>query len=174
MRTLRVPDTLPAGGPLRSLAVGALVTSVGNGAWYTAWAVFLTRSVGLSPGEVGLGMTAGGVLGMLLATPVGHLADRLGPREVFLVSLVLQGLGAAAWLAVDGLGAFLVVACVTVGVAQGRGGARNALVVGLAAGEAERIRALGALRVASHLGWALGAAAVRWWSGWTRAPPTSP
>jgi hypothetical protein len=32
-------------------------------------------------------------------------------------------------------------------------------VVGLAAGEAERMRVLGALRVASHLGWALGAAA---------------
>src|SRR3954452_19822368 len=89
-------------GPVRRMAVGALVTSVGNGAWYTSWAVFLTRSVGLSPAAVGLGMTLAGACGILLATPIGHLADRLGPREVFGALQVVRAAGCVAYLAVDG------------------------------------------------------------------------
>jgi hypothetical protein len=41
--------------PLRRIGAGTLLSAIGNGAWYTSWALFLTRSVGLSPGEVGLG-----------------------------------------------------------------------------------------------------------------------
>src|SRR3954469_5451555 len=81
--TGRRRGTLSQRRPVRRMAVGALVTSVGNGAWYTSWAVFLTRSVGLSPAAVGLGMTLAGGCAILFATPIGHLADRLGPREVF-------------------------------------------------------------------------------------------
>src|SRR5215216_3650042 len=66
--------------PLRRLAAGTLLSAVGNGAWYTSWALFLTRSVGLSPAQVGLGMTIAGAVGLLSATPVGWLADRLGAR----------------------------------------------------------------------------------------------
>ena len=51
--------------PLRRLGAGTLVSAIGNGAWYTSWALFLTRSVGLSPGQVGLGMTVAGAVGLL-------------------------------------------------------------------------------------------------------------
>jgi MFS family permease len=149
--------TLPPPGPLRRLACGALVTSIGNGAWYTSWALFLTDSVGLTPAEVGLGMTVAGALGLLLAVPAGHLADRVGPREVFAALLTVQAAGAAAYLAVDGLAPFMVVACATVAASRASGGARNALVVCLV-GEHDRLQALGSLRSLNHLGWAAGAA----------------
>jgi Major Facilitator Superfamily len=148
---------LAPAGPLRRLAAGALITSIGNGAWYTSWALFLTESVGLSPAEVGLGMTVAGALGLLLAVPAGHLADRLGPREVFAALLAIQAAGAAAYLAVDGLALFMVVACATVAAARASGGARNALIVSLA-GEGGRLEALSAVRALNHLGWAVGAA----------------
>ena len=142
--------------PVRRLAIGAFVTSVGNGAWYTSWAVFLTRSVGLSPAEVGLGMTLAGGAGILAATPLGHLADRLGPREVFGTLQVARAAACLAYLAVDGPVVFAVVACVG-GVAGASGGARNALVCGLTS-EEERMQVLGAIRSLNHLGWAAGAA----------------
>jgi hypothetical protein len=147
---------LPPNGPLRRLAWGALITSVGNGAWYTSWALFLTRSVGLSPAQVGAGMTIAGALGLALATPVGHLADRAGPREVFVALLAIQAAGSAAYLAVDGFAGFLAVACLTTVVDRAKGGARGALVVGLAAGQ-DRMRAFGSIRALNHLGWAAGA-----------------
>jgi predicted MFS family arabinose efflux permease len=143
-------------GPVRRLAIGAFVTSVGNGAWYTSWAVFLTRSVGLSPAEVGLGMTLAGGVGILTATPLGHLADRLGPREVFGALQVARAAACLMYLAVDGPVAFAFVACLG-GAAGASGGARNAFVCGLTT-EAERMEVLGAIRSLNHLGWAAGAA----------------
>jgi hypothetical protein len=143
-------------GPVRRLALGAFVTSVGNGAWYTSWAVFLTRSVGLSPAEVGVGMTLAGGLGILAATPLGHLADRVGPREVFGALQVARAAACLAYLAVDGPVGFAAAACLG-GIAGASGGARNALVCGLTT-EEERMEVLGAIRSLNHLGWAAGAA----------------
>src|SRR3954451_14915893 len=142
--------------PLRRIAVGTLVSAVGNGAWYASWALFLTRSVGLSPAQVGVGMTLAGGAALLCATPVGRLADRVGAREVYAALLAVQGIVAFAYLAVGGMAAFLVVACVAEGARSG-GGARNALVLGLCERHEERLAALGSLRSISHVGWAVGA-----------------
>src|SRR6185503_10458051 len=139
--------------PLRRLATGTLLSAIGNGAWYTSWALFLTRSVGMSPGELGLGLTIAGGVGLLSATPLGWLADRLGAPEVYASLLAVQGVAALAYLAVGGFPAFVLVACVAEAARAG-GGARNALVIGLAE---DRLAALGSLRSISHVGWAIGA-----------------
>ena len=147
---------LPA-GPLRPIAGGRLLTAVGDGAWYSSWAIFLTRSVGLAPAEVGIGMTLAGVAGLLLATPLGHLADRVGAREVLIGVLVLQGAGALAYLGVHSFALFLPVACLTVALDHGSGGVGNALVIGLIKAK-DTTQALSSLRSLGHLGWAGGAA----------------
>ncbi|HEX5622533.1 MAG TPA: MFS transporter, partial [Solirubrobacteraceae bacterium] len=145
-------------GSLARLGAGTFVSAVGNGAWYTSWALFLTRSVGLSPTQVGLGMTLAGVVGLLSGTPIGWVADRLGAREVFAALLVLQAAAALAYLAVGGLAAFVATACVAEAARSGNG-ARNALVLGLTPHEEDRLAALGSLRSISHFGWAIGAVA---------------
>ena len=145
-------------GPLRRIAAGTLISSVGNGAWYTSWALFLTRSVGLTPAQVGLGMTVAGGVGLLSATPLGRLADRIGAREVYAALLLLQGAVALAYLTVASAAAFVAVACAGEAARAG-GGARNALVLGLCERAEDRLAALGALRSISHVGWAVGAGA---------------
>jgi hypothetical protein len=144
--------------PLRRIAAGTLLSAVGNGAWYTSWALFLTRSVGLTPAQVGVGMTVAGGVGLLSATPLGRLADRVGAREVYVVLLAVQGAAALGYLAVGGAAAFVLVACVAE-AARASGGARNALVLGLCERDDDRLAALGALRSISHFGWAAGAVA---------------
>ena len=145
-------------GSLTRLGAGTFCSAVGNGAWYTSWALFLTRSVGLSPAQVGLGMTVAGVVGLLSATPIGWTADRLGAREVFAVLLFVQAAASLAYLTVGGLAAFVATACVAEAARSGNG-ARNALVLGLTLCEEDRLAALGALRSISHFGWAIGAVA---------------
>jgi hypothetical protein len=145
-------------GPLRRLAAGTLISAVGNGAWFTSWAIFLTRWIGLSPAEVGLGMTLAGACGVAAATPLGWISDRLGAREMFAGLLALQGLGALAYVLVHGMASFLIVACLAQAAGSGTGGPRNALVLGLSDHDA-RLEALGRLRAISHIGWALGAIA---------------
>jgi hypothetical protein len=153
-----IKRTLPPAGPLRRIAAGTFASAIGNGAWYASWALFLTRSVGLSPAQVGVGMTIAGVVGLLAATPVGWLADRLGARDVYLGLLIIQTAAALAYLAVAGMPGFLAVACLAE-VGRSSGGARNALVLGLTARAEERLATLGALRSISHVGWAIGALA---------------
>jgi hypothetical protein len=145
-------------GSLRRIAAGTLSSAVGNGVWYTSWALFLTRSVGLSPTQVGLGMTCAGAAGLVGAAPIGRLADRLGAREVYAALLLVQAAASLAYLVVSGMAAFVVVACVAE-AARSSGGARNALVLGLCPSHDERLAALGALRSISHFGWAAGAVA---------------
>jgi MFS family permease len=141
---------------LSRLAAGTLVSAIGNGAWYTSWAIFLTRWIGLSPAAVGLGMTLAGACGVAAATPLGWIADRVGAREMFAALLVLQGLSAGAYVLVRGTASFLLVSCLAQIAGSGTGGPRNALVLGLCDHQA-RLEALGRLRAISHIGWALGA-----------------
>jgi MFS family permease len=147
-----------AQGPLERLAAGTLVSAIGNGAWYTSWAIFLTRWIGLSPAAVGLGMTIAGACGVAAATPIGWIADRVGAREMFAGLLALQGLSAGAYVLVHGTASFLVVSCLAQVAGSGSGGPRNALVLGLSNHDA-RLEVLGRLRAISHIGWALGAIA---------------
>jgi hypothetical protein len=153
-----VASWYPRPGPLRRMAAGTLISAIGNGAWYTSWAIFLTRRVGLSPAQVGIGMTIAGACGVAAATPLGWIADRIGARELFVGVLVVQGLSAAAYAVVGGMAAFLLVASLGQVASSGAGGPRNALVLGLSEG-AERLEGLGRLRAISHIGWALGAIA---------------
>lgn len=136
---------------------GILLSNLGNGAWYTSWALFLTRAKGLSPGEVGLGMALAGACGMLAATPLGQLGDRLGPRETLIALLLTQAAGMLAYLAIGGFPTFLAAACVTSAAGQGSGGVRAALVVALTRPD-DRLDALARLRVYNHVGAAAGAA----------------
>ena len=76
--------SLPLPTVLRPLAAGTLVSAVGNGAWYASWALFLTRVLELPVAQAGIALTVAGVAGIAAATPLGRLADRVGPREVMI------------------------------------------------------------------------------------------
>ena len=148
---------LPNSRHLRALCAGTLISSIGTGAWYTTWALYLTRSVALTPAQVGLGLTAAGLLSVLAAGPCGVLADRLGARDVYVTLLTIQAVAYAGYLFVGSFASFLICACIAECARGGAGGPRNALVLALADGD-DRLAALGAMRSASHVGWAVGAA----------------
>ena len=154
---LRPTELLPGGPALRRIAYGTLVSAVGNGAWFTSWALFLTRSVGLSPAQVGIGMTVAAALGVALTPALGWLGDRVGARETFAAQLGVQGIAALAYVLVHGLAVFLIVAAIAQIAGSGTGGPRNALVLELSA-EREKLEILSRLRAIGHVGWALGAA----------------
>jgi hypothetical protein len=149
-------ELLPKAGPLRRIGGGTLVSAVGNGAWFTTWALFLTRSARLSPAQVGIGMTVAAVLGVVATPGLGWLGDRAGARETFAAQLGVQGIAALAYAAVHGVAVFLVVAAVAQIAGSGSGGPRNALVLGLSP-ETGKLEILSRLRAISHVGWALGA-----------------
>ena len=85
----RLGRLVPEPGPVRSLALVTLVNTTGNGIFFTLSALYFTRIVGLSIAEVGLGLGIAAFVGLLAGVPVGHLADRRGPREVMVALLLV-------------------------------------------------------------------------------------
>src|SRR3954466_10465644 len=66
---------------MRRLAAGQLANSIGDGAFYVTSALYFTRVVGLSTTQVGLGLTIAWAVGFVAGVPLGHVADRVGPRR---------------------------------------------------------------------------------------------
>ncbi|WP_115944846.1 MFS transporter [Amycolatopsis thermalba] len=151
-------EQIPPPGPFRVLALGVLVTTAGGGAWYTTWAVYFTTVAGLPAPVVGLGLMLAGGAGLLAATPVGALADRIGPRELLIALIAIEGVSMAAFVFAQHVAVFLAVAVVNTTAERATAGVRTAYVAQLA-DEATRVAHLARQRVASHLGYTVGAAA---------------
>jgi Major Facilitator Superfamily len=144
---------------VRQLVWGKAVSALGDGLWYTIWAIYFIRMLGLSATAVGLGMAVAAGAGLAAAVPLGSLADHADPRRVLVVATAVRALAMLGYLLVHGMWAFLLVSTVFVGLADGSSAVRTALVAGLVDDNAARVRALAQQRVAQHVGYAVGAGA---------------
>src|SRR5258708_7388632 len=103
---------LPPDRIQRTMAVATFVNTIGNGMYMTVMVMYFTRSVGLPASQVGLGFTIAGLFGLVAGVPVGHLADRCGPRAVSVVLGLLAGVVMLAFTMVHSFWQFLGVAIV--------------------------------------------------------------
>jgi predicted MFS family arabinose efflux permease len=117
--------------------------------------LFLTRIVGLSAVQVGVGLAVAGVAG-LVATPIGGaLADRCDPRIVSATCFALAGAGFAVYPFVSSFAAFLVVASLIQGFERLERTGAKLIAVGIAGGE-DRVRLLAYERSTRNAGYGLG------------------
>ena len=151
--TQETPEGEAAYRGLLALACGAL------GALGFAWGSFavlladLSRSLGLSPGPLGLALSGGMVASFPVMALAGWAADRAGRRPLLLVSAALMGLG-FAWLAFVGGYASLFAALLVLSAASG------AYDVGVNAAAMDYERATGRKRMAPiHAAFSAGGAA---------------
>ncbi|MEU4290290.1 MFS transporter [Kribbella sp. NPDC026596] len=148
---------LPPPGPLRPLALATLLSRVGNGLLMTISVLYFNRIIGLSIAEVGLGLTVAGLFGLLSSIPFGHLADRRGPRTLFVVLSLLLSLLALLYLAIGTFWQFLAVAIVIAILDRGSNAVRFALIAGVTQGSAARVAARAYLRSVTNIGVTAGA-----------------
>src|ERR1044072_4500764 len=142
--------------PVGTVYLATLVMSIGKGAWFTAWVMFLTRSVGLSPAQFGIGVTAAGVIGLFVGAPFGYLPDRIGAREMIVVLGIVQGLALFSFAFLDDFLAIMVSTCVLTAGERSTPGIRIALLSGLTTGR-ERLTAIATTHVMTQAGIAVGA-----------------
>ncbi|MBQ0894560.1 MFS transporter [Micromonospora sp. U56] len=147
---------LPEPGPARTLALSTLVNTIGRGTWLTVSALFLTRSVGLSVREVGVGLTVTALVSLIASTPMGYLADRHGPRGIQLAALVASGVFTAALVTVRSFPTFLVVGVLMAVADAASRGARGALIAGAVPAD-HRVRTRAWLRAVTNVGISVGA-----------------
>nr|WP_042179560.1 MFS transporter [Kibdelosporangium sp. MJ126-NF4]CEL13889.1 putative membrane transport protein [Kibdelosporangium sp. MJ126-NF4]CTQ88257.1 putative membrane transport protein [Kibdelosporangium sp. MJ126-NF4] len=141
---------------MRRLAAAQLTNSIGDGAFYVTSALYFTRVVGLSATQVGLGLTIGWAVGFLAGVPLGHLADRRGPRATAILLAVATALTISAFLLVRSFWPFLLAVCLYTSSQCGLTGARQALLAGLVPAE-QRTRTRAVIQAAINGGIAVGA-----------------
>ncbi|HEV3293329.1 MAG TPA: MFS transporter, partial [Streptosporangiaceae bacterium] len=71
--------------------MATLINIYGTGLIVTAMTLYAIRVVHLTAARTGLAMTMAGVVGLLSSVPMGRLADRRGPRDVFQLALLVWG-----------------------------------------------------------------------------------
>ncbi|MFD7611851.1 MFS transporter [Streptomyces sp. NPDC059828] len=148
----------PAGPAARRLALAQLVSSLGDGAFYTTSALYFSHVVGLSPARIGLGLTLAWAFGAAVGVPLGRLADRRGPRGTAVLLALAAGAAIGAFLVARSFGPFLVAACCYAAAVSGLAAARQALLAGLVTKQ-ERTAVLAHLQSTLNAGLALGAGA---------------
>ena len=148
---------VPEPGPLRTLAAATLVNTFGNGLMFTASALYFTRIVGLSATQVGVGLTCAGLVGLLAGVPLGNLADRIGPREMQIILVVVIALLTLGYAVVTSFWHFVLLACLIAFFDAGSRAARGALIA-KAVEPGRRVHARAYLRSVTNLGISFGAA----------------
>ncbi|MFG2906821.1 MFS transporter [Kitasatospora sp. NPDC048286] len=146
---------LPDDPLLRGLALMSLVNTVGNGLFVTVSVLFLTRSVGLTPGRVALGLTAAGACGVFAGVPMGRLADKVGSKRLLLVIGPLEAAAVLGYAFVRSFVAYVVLACVATVLERGAAAVRSVLIARALPAE-RQVRARALLRSVMNAGLVVG------------------
>lgn len=157
---VREGDTLRRGPRAVSdvglLGVATLLTTFGDGMFVTTGAIYLTRVMDFGATQVGLVLSIGAAAALVTATPLGRLADRVGPGRVLATTSTLAGLAVLGYLAVSTLTLLVLVAVAFTVAERGGAGARGAIIA-LVTDKSDRVRLRARLRTLSNVGIGVGA-----------------
>ncbi|MET9952326.1 MFS transporter [Streptomyces sp. NPDC006339] len=152
--------TTKTGGPTRTqraLLAAQLSNAIGDGAFYVTSALYFSRIVGLSAPQIGAGLAVAWGIGSLAGVPLGHLADRRGPRGSAVLLALATAAAVASFLLIRSFLPFLLAAVVYATAQSGLAAARQALLAGLVE-PAARVGMLARIQATLNAGLAVGAA----------------
>jgi MFS family permease len=148
---------MPDRSARRWLAAAQLTNSVGDGAYLVCSVLYFTLIVGLSPVQIGFGLTLGWAVGAVAGVPLGHLADRRGPRGVAVLLALTTAAAVGSFLLVRSFLPFVLAAILYGSAQSGLAAARQALLAALVQPQ-ERTRLRAFLQATANAGLAIGAA----------------
>jgi MFS family permease len=144
-------------GPARTLAVVQLISRTGDGAYYVTSALFFTQIVGLSPAQLGLGLTVAWSVALALGVPLGHATDRLGARESAVFFYGCAALAVGSYVFIRSFPLFLLAATLYAVGQRSGSAAQQALLAGaVPKDQITTVRAF--LQAGLNAGLAIGAA----------------
>lgn len=139
----------------RLLVFIGFVDAIGTGLYIAGFAVFFTISAGLSVTDVGVGLTVANACGLVAMTPIGMLADRIGPRAASILLHYWRGVGFIAFAFVDNFVLFLLVSCF-VGIPTRAIDPVSQMYVDRHVGKDLRVRLMSVMRVVYNIGFSVG------------------
>lgn len=145
-------------GSQRKLALAGFINQLGTAAFLAAVPLYALRVIHLSIGQVGLGLSVAGVVGLIAGIPVGHLADRRGPRDIFLITLLIQTFSMTSLVFVHSFWPFVLAVAVTDLAGSSGGAARGPMIRRFGGDEVPKFRSY--LRSVAMLASTFGAMAA--------------
>ncbi|MBV1850609.1 MFS transporter [Catellatospora tritici] len=146
---------LPAPGPARVLVLLSLLGSLGLGLYQAGSAVYFVRFVGLTTAQVGLGLGAAGLVGLVGGVAIGGLADRVGARRVACTAAFAKAVPLLYATQISGFGGFLTVVTM-LGLAESAWVVANDALVAHTMAGTSRVRVSAQLRSVFNIGLTLG------------------
>lgn len=156
MRSALLPDSRAQ----RALSWATLASSTGKGIFLTAGVLYFIRVARLPAIDIGVAFSVAGFVALFVGVPVGHLADRRGPRVVFSASLLVSALATAAFLVVSAYWSVLLVVILATTAQATLLVARGPIINDIADGRPQELRAY--IRSVTNVGIAVGAMAAGW------------
>ncbi|MEV6347105.1 MFS transporter [Actinoplanes sp. NPDC051851] len=151
---------IPGTAPQRLLAASNLVFTLGSGLYLTAGVLYFTEGVHLPASQVGLGLGIAGAIALAQGVLVGHLADRLGARGVYLVTLIVQTLATVTFVLVERFWPFVIAVSVATAAKTAGTAARSPLIRRFGGERPQEFRAY--LRAVTNVGVSVGALFAGW------------
>ncbi|MEY9878217.1 MFS family permease [Streptacidiphilus sp. MAP12-33] len=150
-------------GAGRDIATAMFVNMLGNGLMSVSAVLFYTQVIGFSVAKVSLGVGLGTLVGMFGGPPIGRLADRRGPREIYLVTLLVEAAATASLVLVRDFWSFVLVLTVGTLAQAGSGGARGPIVNRFGGARQAQFRAYlrSAVNLSASIGLLLSALAIQ-------------
>ena len=149
-------ELVPPAGVVRVVSLSNLAKTAAHGIIMSVSVLYFTTSIGISATKVGLALTIGAAVGMLVAVPAGHAADIFGPRNATVLAMLALGLVTCGYAFVTNFWWLTAVACLVLAGESATDASRGALVAGVVPPE-ERVRAWSYFRAVANLGVSFGA-----------------
>jgi len=146
----------PPAGIMRRLYTRTLLFSVGAGTLVSMSPIFFSKHAGLSPPEIGGGLTIGLIAGIVIGPVMGRLSDGNNPRSVWALACVLE---CCIYLAYPFVGSFVTYALViaTLSIVEALGSSARTTYIVAQVPDDERVEAYAFMRSGLNIGFTLGA-----------------
>lgn len=144
-------------GEASQVALSTVLGGVGRGIYATAGVLFFSQVLGLGPAEIAGGLTAAGLVGIVVGFPAGWLADRVRATWLLAAFLLVEGVLVAGLVLVSGRVWFLVAVCAVALAERGGSAVRGGVIASVAAGSdrgvvRSQLHAVGAVGMAMGSG----------------------
>ncbi|MBS2962397.1 MFS transporter [Actinocrinis puniceicyclus] len=149
-------EMAPDSALARRFAALAMAQSLGFGVFLTSGAIFFTRTIGLTSTQVGAGLSAAGVFGLVFTVPIGRAADRLGARIPLLLSYAALAVLFCVYCVVRNFEGFIIVASL-ISVAETNSNPLRMTLTRACFPKSEHVRIGSQMRGLFNVGFMLGA-----------------
>lgn len=135
--------------------VGFTQAVVRTGGLFSVVPVFAASKIGLSTGEIGTGLAAGILIGLVVAYPGGIIADRYGRKAVIVPATLLVGVSMASFCVADSF-LWFVFSCLAWGIAASFASAAPVAYAADSAPPGMNAAAMSSFRMLSDVGYVVG------------------